>query len=329
MTQESHFVGVDVSQDRLDVAMCPTIERSEQGQATEEWSVSNDDSGIDQLVDRMLQVQPTRIVLEATGGMEVPLSGALAVAGLPVAVVNPRQARDFAKSMGKLAKTDAIDAKVLAEFGRALRPALRPLADAATRELDALLTRRRQVSDMITAESNRMRTVSGRVRTTIEAHIDYLKQCLKGLDKDLADALRSSSVWREKDNLLQSVPGVGKITSLTMLAELPELGTLNRKQIAALVGVAPINRDSGKSRGTRTIWGGRASVRAVLYMAALAASRWNPTLRAFYHSLLSRGKEKKAALTACMRKLLTILNSMLKWHTSWNHHLVSLTGPCS
>lgn len=329
MTQETHFVGIDVSQDRLDVAMCPTMERSEQGEATEEWSVSNDDSGIDQLVNRMLEVQPARIVLEATGGMEVPVSGALAVAGLPVAVVNPRQARDFAKSMGKLAKTDAIDAKVLAEFGRALRPALRPLADAATRELDALLTRRRQVSDMTTAESNRMRTVSGQVRTNIEAHIDWLRECLKRLDKDLADALRSSSVWREKDTLLQSVPGVGKITSLTMLAELPELGTLNRKQIAALVGVAPINRDSGKSRGTRTIWGGRASVRAVLYMAALAASRWNPTLRAFYHSLLSRGKKKKAALTACMRKLLTILNSMLKWHTSWNHHPVQLTGPCS
>lgn len=329
MTQESHFVGIDVSQNRLDVAMCPTMDRSEQGEATEEWSVSNDDSGIDQLVNRMLEVQPARIVLEATGGMEVPVSGALAVVGLPVAVVNPRQARDFAKSTGKLAKTDAIDAKVLAEFGRALRPALRPLADAATRELDALLTRRRQVSDMITAESNRRRTVSGRVRTNIEAHIDWLKECLKQLDKDLADALRSSAVWREKDNLLQSVPGVGKITSLTMLAELPELGTLNRKQIAALVGVAPINRDSGKSRGTRTIWGGRASVRAVLYMAALAASRWNPTLRAFYHSLLSRGKKKKAALTACMRKLLTILNSMLKWHTSWNHHPVSLTDPCS
>ena len=193
MTQESHFVGIDVSQDRLDVAICPTMERSEQGETTEEWSVSNDDSGIDQLVDRMLEVQPARIVLEATGGMEVPVSGALEVAGLPVAVVNPRQARDFAKSTGKLAKTDAIDAKVLAEFGRALRPALRPLADAATRELDALLTRRRQVSDMITAESNRMRTVSGRVRTDIETHIDWLKECLKRLDKDLADALRSSA----------------------------------------------------------------------------------------------------------------------------------------
>lgn len=327
MKQESHFVGIDVSKAQLDVAVCPTAERAEE--RTERWNVSNDDTGIDRLVNRLRELQPARIVLEATGGMEVPASVALAVAGLPVVVVNPRQARDYGKAMGKLAKTDAIDAEVLAQFGRAVRPPLRPLPDAATRELSALLTRRRQVTEMVTAESNRLRTVSGHVRANIQAHIDWLKSCLEELDKELADALRSSPVWREKDNLLQSVPGVGKVTSFTLLAELPELGKLNRKQIAALVGVAPFNRDSGKFRGTRTIWGGRASVRAALYMATLVATRWNPTLRAFYQHLCNRGKPKKVALTACMHKLLTILNAMLKCHTAWNHRTVQLIGPCS
>lgn len=326
MKQESHFVGVDVSKDRLDIAICPTMEQAEQGQATERWSVSNDDRGIEQLVNRLREVQPARIILEATGGMEVPVCSALAAAKLPVVVVNPRQARDFAKSIGKLAKTDAIDAEVLAQFGRATRPALRPLPDTATRELDMLLTRRHQVTEMITAESNRMRTVSGRVGANIQAHIDWLKECLKQLDTDLSDALRSSPVWREKDNLLQSVPGVAKVTSLTLIADLPELGTLNRKQIAALVGVAPFNRDSGTLRGTRTIWGGRASVRCTLYMAALVSIRWNPVLKAFYQRLCTNGKAKKVAITACMRKLLTILNAMLKHHTAWNHHTHQVAG---
>ncbi len=320
MTQESHFVGIDVSKARLDGAVVPT---------GEQWSDSNDDTGIDRIVQLLGKMQPVRIVLEATGGMEVPVSAALAAAGLPVVIVNPRQVRDFAKATGKLAKTDSIDAQVLARFGQAIRPDIRPLPDAATRELDTMLTRRHQITEMITAESSRILTVSGRVRANIQAHIDWLKECLKQLDKDLADALRSSPIWREKDNLLQTVPGVGKVTSLTLLARLPELGTLNRKQVAALVGVAPLNRDSGTLRGNRTIWGGRASVRSVLYMAALAASRWNPTLRAFYQHLLSKGKEKKVALTACMRKLLTILNAMLKYHTTWNHHTVQLIGSCS
>lgn len=323
MTQESHYVGIDVSKAQLDVAVCSIGERAER------WNVPNDDTGIDQLVKRMRVLQPARIVLEATGGMEVPASVALAVVGLPVDVVNPRQARDFAKSMGRLAKTDAIDAEALAEFGQALRRPVRPLPDAATRELNALLTRRHQVTEMITAESNRIWTVSGRVRANIQAHIDWLKSCLEQLDKELADALRSSPVWREKDDLLQSVPGVGKVTSVTLLAQLPELGALNRKQIAALAGVAPLNRDSGQYRGARTIWGGRTSVRATLYMATLAAVRWNPPLRAFYQRLCARGKAKKVALTACMRKLLTILNAMLKYHTPWNHHTVQLIGPCS
>lgn len=320
MTQESHYVGIDVSKAQLDVAVWPTAER---------WNVSNDDAGIEGVVNRLSELRPSRIVLEATGGMEVPVSAALAVAGLPVVVINPRQVRDFAKATGKLAKTDAIDARVLAQFGQAMQPEIRPLPDAATRQLSEVLTRRRQVTEMVTAETNRLGTVSGRVRSDIQTHVDWLKQYLKRLDRDLADALRSSPIWHEKDRLLQSVPGVGKVTSLTLLAELPELGDLNRRQIAALVGVAPLNRDSGKLRGARTIWGGRASVRAVLYMAALAASRWNPTLRAFYQHLLSKGKEKKVALTACMRKLLTILNAMLKYHTTWNHHTTQLIGSCS
>lgn len=249
MTQESHFVGIDVSKARLDVAAVP-----DGGQ----WSASNDGAGIDRIVQRLREMQPVRIVLEATGGMEVPVSAALAAAGLPVVVVNPRQVRDFAKATGKLAKTDSIDAQVLARFGQVICPDIRPFPDAATRELDTLLTRRHQITEMITAESSRMMTVSGRVRANIQAHIDWLKECLKQLDKDLGDALRSSPIWHEKDNLLQTVPGVGKVTSLTLLAGLPELGTLNRKQIAALVGVAPLNRDSGTLRGNRTIWGGRA-----------------------------------------------------------------------
>jgi len=321
MTQESHFVGIDVSKARLDIAVIPT---------GEQWSVSNDDMGIDKIVQLLRKIQPVRIILEATGGMEVPVTVALAAAGLPVVVVNPRQVRDFAKATGKLAKTDRIDAQVLARFGQAIRPPIRPLPDAATRELNTLLTRRHQITEMITSEGSRMMTVSGRVRANIEAHIDWLKDCLKQLDKDLEDALRSSPIWQEKDNLLQSVPGVGKVTSSSLLAGLPELGTLNRKQIAALVGVAPLNRDSGTLRGQRTIWGGRSHVRAVLYMAALAATRWNPVLKAFYLHLLSKGKAKKVALTACMHKLLIILNSMLKHRTTWNHATITqFIGPCS
>lgn len=321
MTQDSHFVGIDVSKERLDVAVQPTAEQ---------WSVANDDTGIERLVTRLQKLQPERVILEATGGMELPVSAALATAGLPVVVVNPRQVRDFAKATGTLAKTDTIDALVLAHFGQAIRPDIRPLPDAATRELSTLLARRRQVMEMLTAESNRLSTVTGRVRSDIQDHVDWLKQCLKRLDKDLADALHSSPIWREKDNLLQSVPGVGKVTSLSLLAGLPELGTLNRKQIAVLVGVAPLNRDSGAMRGQRTIWGGRAAVRAALYMAALSSTRWNPVLRAFYLRLRSKGKAPKVALTACMHKLLTILNAMLKHRTTWNHAITTqFIGPCS
>ena len=315
MTSTPVFVGIDVSKDQLDVALRPSAER---------WAVANDDAGIATLVDRLGALTPALIVLEATGGLELPLTGALAV-GLPVVVVNPRQVRDFAKATGKLAKTDALDAAVLAQFAEAVRPALRPLPDAALQALSALLARRRQLLEMRTAEQNRLGMARPPVRKGIRAHIAWLDRRLAQTDDDLARAIRESPVWREKDDLLQSAPGVGPGLARTLLADLPELGTLNRKQIAALVGVAPLNRDSGTLRGKRTVWGGRATVRATLYMATLVATRFNPIIKTFYQRLLAVGKPKKVALTACMRKLLTILNAMLKHGTPWqaNHALTS------
>ena len=261
------------------------------------------------------------MLLEATGGLEVPLVSALAAAALPVVVVNPRQVRDFARATGKLAKTDALDAQVLAHFAEAVRPPVRPLRDADTQELNSLTTRRNQLMTMLVAEKNRLRRASHSVRPGIQSHIMWLEQELNDLDKDLRTTLRRSPVWREKDDLLRSVPGVGEQLSLSLLAYLPELGTLDRKQIAALVGVAPFNRDSGPRRGKRSIWGGRTRVRAVLYMGALVASRYNPILRVFYQRLLAAGKPKKLALTACMRKLLTILNAMVKTGQHWTPHV--------
>ena len=248
---------------------------------------------------------------------------ALAAAALPVVVVNPRQVRDFAKATGRLAKTDALDAQVLAHFAEAVRPPVRPLRDADTQELNSLTTRRNQVMTMMVAERNRLGRATGAVRPRIEAHLNWLRQELDGLDQEPRDLLRRSPVWREKDDLLRSVPGVGQQVSLTLLAYLPELGTLDRRQIAALVGVAPINRDSGAVRGKRTVWGGRARVRAVLYMGALVASRYNPVIRALYQRLVSAGKPKKVALTACMRKLLTIVNAMVKTGQHWNPTMVT------
>jgi transposase len=310
MTSVPVFVGIDVSKDQLDVALRPSAER---------WAVANDDAGITTLVDRLRALTPALIVLEATGGLELPLTGALAV-GLPVVVVNPRQVRDFAKATGKLAKTDALDAAVLAQFAEAVRPALRPLPDAAMQELSALLARRRQLLEMRTAEQNRLGMARPPVHKGIRAHIAWLDRHLAQADDDLARAIRESPVWREKDDLLQSAPGVGPGLARTLLADLPELGTLNRKQIAALVGVAPLNRDSGTRRGRRSVWGGRAHVRAALYMSALAATRYNPVIRAFYQRLCAAGKAKKVALTACMHKLLVILNSMVKHRTPWQKH---------
>lgn len=309
MELEPIYIGIDVAKERVDVAVRP-LDRT--------WSMSYGDDDVDVLVGQLLELSPAAVILEATGGIELPLVAALAAASLPVAVVNPHQVRDFAKSTGQLAKTDRLDAMVLAHFGEALRPPIRPLRDAETQILSAVLARRRQVSSIVTAEKNRMSRAIPDVAPRIEAHISWLEQELQDLDGDLQRTVRNSPVWREKDQLLRSVPGVGKQVSITLLADLPELGSLSRKQIAALVGVAPFSRDSGPHRGKRTVWGGRARVRAVLYMGALVASRWNPVIRSFYQRLLAAGKPKKLALTACMRKLLTILNCMLRKGQAWN-----------
>jgi transposase len=303
------FVGIDVSKARLDVAIRPTGEKE---------SVANDKAGIKTLIKRLEKIQPEAIVLEATGGFERLLMHALVSAELRVAVVNPRQVRDFAKATGQLAKTDRIDAEILARFGEAVRPQLRPLPDAVTLELRALTARRRQITEMIVAETNRLAPASKTVTKRIEAHIGWLQSELEQVDKDLDRSIRHSPIWKENEDLLRTVPGIGPVISRTLLAELPELGELNRKQISALVGVAPFNRDSGTLKGRRSIWGGRASVRAALYMAALVASRRNTVISAFYTRLRQAGKRPKVALVACMRKLLTILNSMIKHKTRWS-----------
>jgi transposase len=310
------FVGIDISKARLDIAVRPSGERE---------SVLNDQSGIQTLIQRLGEIRPALIVLEATGGFERQLIRALASAELAVVVVNPRQVRDFARATGQLAKTDRIDAEVLARFGEAVRPALRPLPDEVALELRALVARRRQLTEMIVAERNRLPAASRAVRKRIDAHIRWLEAELARADTDLDRSIRQSPIWREKEDLLRSVPGIGPVISRTLLAELPELGQLNRKQIAALVGVAPLNRDSGTFRGHRTIWGGRATVRAALYMAALVASRRNAAIRVFHQRLRHAGKAPKAALVACMRKLLTILNSMIRHRTRWSENIFQTT----
>ena len=303
------FVGIDVSKDRLDVAVRPTGKT---------WQVPYDAEGISSLVGNLRELVPQLVVLEATGGMELAVAGELALADVPIAVVNPRHVRDFARAAGKLAKTDALDAQVLAHFAEAMQPEPRPLPDATTQELKALVARRRQLVEMITAEKNRMRTATRRIRPKVQEHVRWLEEHLEDLDQDLGDFMRSSPMWKDKDELLRSTPGVGPVLSMTLLSDLPELGALNRGEIAALVGVAPFNRDSGTLRGKRTVWGGRSQVRAALYMAALVATRYNPVLRDFYQRLCAAGKPKKVALTACMRKLLTILNVMVRDNRHWN-----------
>jgi transposase len=301
-------VGIDVSKARLDVCVGETLQR---------MAVPNDEGGIAAVVSEMRGLKPLCIVVEATGGYERALVLALAVGKLPVCVINPRQARDFAKATGRLAKTDAIDAELLARFGAAVRPEPRSLPDEATLELEALIARRRQLVDILVAERNRERLARPSMKRQLAEHIEWLQQQIAVVDNDLDHAIKHSPIWREKDDLLQSIPGVGPIVSRTMLALLPELGTLNRQQAAALVGVAPFNRDSGTLRGKRTIWGGRAAVRAVLYMGALAACRYNPALRAMYQRLRAAGKPAKTALVACARKLLTIMNAMLRNRAPW------------
>lgn len=313
METTSLYVGIDVAQAHLDVAVCPS---------GEEWRVTHDPDGITALVERLTSLAPALVVLEATGGLEMPLAGELLDAVLPVAVVNPRQVRDFARAMGKLAKTDTLDAQVLARFGEGVKPQPRPLPDAQTQELKALVVRRRQLVEMTTAEKNRLRRATPRLHPQLQEHIDWLRRQSKELDKDLGELIRSSPAWRAKEKLLDSVPGVGPVLCTTLLAQLPELGALSRRQVCALVGVAPFNRDSGTLRGRRTVWGGRSQVRAALYMGTLVASRFNPVIKAFYQRLCAAGKAKKVALTACMRKLLTILNSMLKHRNTWNPELL-------
>ena len=303
------FIGIDVSSTHLDLAQLP-------GRQAQRFD--NDRQGIAQLVQRLEELQPLGIVLEATGSLEFPLAAQLALAGLPVAIVNPRQVRDFAKALGRLAKTDTIDAQVLAHFAQAVRPPARSLTDPQTRELRAIADRRRQLVEMLTAEGNRRRTAPARSRPQLDEHIRWLKSKITDIDQDLQDLIRSSPFWRGQERLLRSVPGVGPTLAANRLAQLPELGHLNRGQIAALVGVAPLNRDSGTFRGQRKIWGGRSGIRAIIYMAALVASRHNPVIRAFYQRLCAAGKPKKVALAACMRKLLIILNSLLKSGQPWN-----------
>jgi len=308
MSASPLFVGIDVAKDELVIALGPSRDLV---------AVPNDESGIRHVLEHLQAASPALIVLEATGGYETAAVAALAAAGLPVVVANPRQVRAFAKAMGILAKTDNIDAHVLALFAERVRPPIRPLPDEALRMLDALLTRRRQLIEMLVAERNRLAHALPPVGKSLKQHIRWLERRLADVDSDMDQAIQQSPVWRAKEDLLRSVPGVGPVVSRTLLADLPELGALNRKQIAALVGVAPLAKDSGTLRGKRMVWGGRAPVRAVLYMGALIASRHNPVIRDFYQRLVAAGKPKKVALTACMRKLLVILNTMVRNNTRW------------
>ena len=303
------FIGIDVAKATLDIASLPD---------GESWTVTNDDAGLAELTPRLVALAPALVVMEATGGFEMLTAITLAKAGVPLAVVNPRQVRDFAKAMGQLAKTDALDAGMLADFAQRVRPEPRPLPDAAAQLLESLLTRRRQIVEMLTAEKNRLGFARGPVKRDITQHIRWLEKRLADVDGDLQDTVAASPLYQAKANLLRSVPGVGQVTSLTLLATLPELGQLSRHQIAALVGVAPMNRDSGTRRGKRMVWGGRAPVRAVLYMAAVVGLQHNPVLRTFYERLRAAGKPFKVAAIACMRKLLTILNAMLKHQRHWD-----------
>lgn len=306
------FVGIDVSKAALDVAVRPT------GEA---WQAANDPNGVDALAARIAEFDPALVVLEATGPYGAPCAAALAAAGVPVAVVNPRQVRDFAKATGRLAKTDALDAAVLALFAERVRPDPRPLPDAESEALAAILARRRQLITMLVAEKNRAYVAAPAVRRSVAKHVRWLERELAGVDGELSQAIRESSVWRAKDDLLRAIPGVGRVLATTLLADLPELGQLSRREIAALVGVAPLNRDSGTLRGRRSVWGGRATVRTALYMAALAAVRSNPPVKALYERLVEKGKPKKVALVACARKLLVTCNAVVRDGQPWEANL--------
>ncbi len=312
--QFNEYVGIDISKTQLDVFVLSIGHR---------WKVANDETGRAELANRLAQLLQPLIVLEATGGFEIPVVSELLAKQLLPVVINPRQVRDFAKATGRLAKTDRLDAEVIALFAEAIRPTPRPLKDDHAQQLDALVTRRRQLVKILTAEYNHLAIASKAVQRDIKLHINWLKKRLDCINGQFKQLIQARPVWRKKDELLQSAPGVGPVTSLSLIAELPELGTLNRRQIAALVGVAPFNRDSGVFKGKRTIWGGRAGVRAILYMAALTAMRCNPVIKIFYQRLVKTGKPHKVALTACMRKLITILNTMVKNNTPWNENMAT------
>lgn len=310
------FVGIDVAKAKLDVFV------NEQA-----WQVTNDLNGFRELVERLNALAPSLIVLESTGGYESLVLSELYTAGLPVARVNPGRVREFAKSIGQLAKTDRLDAQILARFAELVRPALAILPDPQQQQLAALVNRRRQLLEMRVAEQNRLETAPKKLREGIRAHIRWLSEEIDRLEQDMDDFIQNTPLWREKDELLKSVPGIGPVTARTLLSELPELGQLDRKEIAALVGVAPFNHDSGHLRGKRHIRGGRTAVRSVLYMATLASTRFNPVIQSFYEHLLQQGKEKKVALVACMRKLLTILNAILRSRQPWRSPLPLSQNP--
>jgi transposase len=305
---DKDYIGIDVSKNTLDGAAYFS---------KREWQFANNDSGINQPIATLIPLSVTLVVMEATGGYETPVAYALQKAGIACAVVNPREIRDFAKATKKLAKTDSIDARVLAHFAAVIQPEPRPLSDEQAQELESILARRRQVVEMLTAEKNRWHQAHNPVKEDIQVHIDFLEKQLQKYDSNLAGKIQESPIQKEKYALLKSVPGVGPILATTLLIDLPELGSLNRRQIAALVGVAPLNRDSGAWRGKRSTWGGRPHVRSILFMATLAATKHNPVINKFYTRLCEVGKVKKVALVACMRKMLIILNSILKHRLPW------------
>jgi len=308
MKDQAVFVGIDVSKDRLDVFVRPQEEFFFEPYTKQ---------GISLLVERLAKAQPDLVLLEATGGLESRIVAAMGKAGLPVAVINPRQVRDFAKATGRLAKTDRIDSKAIAHFAEAIHPELRQLPDEEQREMSALMSRRSQITEMIVMEKNRMHTAASIVEGSLEAHLAWLRDEIKRVDAKLDDFIEKTPALRRRDEIVRSAPGVGPVISKELVSHLPELGALNRKEIAALVGVAPFNSDSGKQKGKRMVWGGRSKVRSTLYMGALVATRFNPAIRTFYQRLLEMGKLPKVALTACARKLLTILNAMVKNDTLW------------
>lgn len=318
MEASSQWVGIDVSKAHLDVYLRPS------GQ---QFQVSNQACGIEELVQRLLPIPVARVILEATGGLEQPVAQALQERGIGIAIINPRQGRDFAKVSGKLAKTDRIDAAVLAHFGEAMQPEVSVLASANEQALQEAITRRRQLVEMLSAEKKRQSALRGKMRQSVEEHLEWLEQRIRELDEEIEQLSQAHEQWRSHQALLTSTPGIGPVIATTLIAMLPELGQVSDKRISALVGVAPLNRDSGKYRGARTTWGGRANVRALLYMGALVGIQHNPVLKAFYARLLAQGKAKKVVLTACMHKLVRILNAMIRDGKPWQPTVPPMENP--